>query len=66
MPAIIRLRASGSWIDDRPNYITVGEEGVQIHEYIEQTDDGNSGEERSEGDSEHADFELAEFEHPLA
>lgn len=52
---------SGSWIDDRPNYITVGDEGVQIHAYIEQTDDGHSGEERSEGDSE-----LAEFEHPLA
>jgi len=57
---------SGSWIDDRPKYITVGEEGVQIHEYIEQTDDSHAGEERSEADSEHADSELAEFEHPLA
>ncbi len=52
---------SGSWIDDRPKYITVGEEGVQIHEYIERTDDGHAGEERSEADSE-----LAEFEQPLA
>jgi len=52
---------SGSWIDDRPKYITVGEEGVQIHEYIEQPDDGHAGEERSEADSE-----LAEFEQPLA
>jgi UDP-2,3-diacylglucosamine pyrophosphatase LpxH len=52
---------SGSWIDDHPTYITVGEEGVQIHEYIEHPDDGHAGEERSEADSE-----LAEFEHPLA
>jgi len=52
---------SGSWIDDRPKYITVGEEGVQIREYIEQPDDGHAGEERSEADSE-----LAEFEQPLA
>jgi UDP-2,3-diacylglucosamine pyrophosphatase LpxH len=47
---------SGSWIDDRPKYITVGEEGVQIHEYIEQPD-GHAGEERSEADSELAEFE---------
>jgi len=25
----------GAWIDARPTYITVGEEGVQIHEYAE-------------------------------
>ncbi len=56
---------SGSWIDEHPTYITVGEEGVQIHEYIEQTDDSHAGEEQSEADSEHADSEL-EFEHPLA
>jgi len=52
---------SGSWIDDHPKYITVGEEGVQIHEYIEQPDDVRVGEERSEADSE-----LAEFEQPFA
>jgi len=23
----------GAWIDARPTYITIGEEGVQIHEY---------------------------------
>ena len=52
---------SGSWIDDHPKYITVGEEGVQIHEYVEQPDDLRAGEGRSEGDSE-----LAEFEQPFA
>ena len=52
---------SGSWIDDHPKYITVGEEGVQIHEYIEQPDDVRAGEGRSEDDSE-----LAEFEQPFA
>ena len=57
---------SGSWIDERPTYITVGEEGVQIHEYTEQPDDGHASEERSEADSEHADSELAELEQPLA
>ena len=57
---------SGSWIDERPTYITVGEEGVQIHEYPEQPDDGHASEERSEADSEHADSELAELEQPLA
>jgi len=29
----------GSWIDARPTYITVGEEGVQIHEYVERAED---------------------------
>ena len=28
---------SGSWIDARPTYITVGDEGVEIHEYRERT-----------------------------
>jgi len=26
---------SGSWIDDRPTFITVGEDGVQIREYVD-------------------------------
>src|SRR6266550_6864439 len=37
---------SGSWIDDHPTYITVGEDGVQIHEYVAQSDEFISGEER--------------------
>jgi len=42
---------SGSWIDAHPTYITVGDEGVEIHEYRERTYDRDSGEERSETDS---------------
>src|SRR5262249_2148191 len=42
---------SGSWIDDPPTFITVGKEGVQIHEYRERPDDRDSSEERSEADS---------------
>jgi UDP-2,3-diacylglucosamine pyrophosphatase LpxH len=59
---------SGSWIDAHPTYITIGEEGVQIHEYVERDferdnerdkvrpDDCDTGEERSK-----ADFEFAAF-----
>jgi UDP-2,3-diacylglucosamine pyrophosphatase LpxH len=39
---------SGSWIDSQPTYITVGEEGVRIHEYQQRADDRHSGEERSD------------------
>jgi len=46
----------GSWIDAHPTYITVGEEGVQIHEYVERSDDRHPGEERGEADSEFAEF----------
>jgi predicted alpha/beta superfamily hydrolase len=50
----------GSWIDAHPAYITVGEEGVQIHEYVERTDDLHPAQEQSEeqnpADSEPADF----------
>jgi len=38
----------GSWIDAHPAYITVGEEGVQIHEYVERPDDLHPGQEQSE------------------
>jgi UDP-2,3-diacylglucosamine pyrophosphatase LpxH len=44
----------GAWIDERLTYITVGEEGVQIHDYVEHPDDLRHGEDRS-------DFESAEF-----
>lgn len=47
---------SGSWIDEHPTYITVGEEGVQIHEYVERADDHYPGEERSPADSQLAAF----------
>jgi UDP-2,3-diacylglucosamine pyrophosphatase LpxH len=52
---------SGGWVDSRLTYLTVDEQGVQIHEYREpqsgkRTDDRDSGEERSETDSALADF----------
>jgi UDP-2,3-diacylglucosamine pyrophosphatase LpxH len=57
---------SGGWVDSRLTYLTIGEEGVKIHdfnrhdfnehEYHERLDDRNSGEERSETDSAIADF----------
>jgi UDP-2,3-diacylglucosamine pyrophosphatase LpxH len=46
----------GSWIDAHPTYITVGEEGVQIHEYVERSDDRHAGEEHSP-----AEFEFGEI-----
>jgi UDP-2,3-diacylglucosamine pyrophosphatase LpxH len=50
----------GAWIDAHPAYITVGEEGVQIHEYVERPDDLHPGQERSEERSP-ADSEPAAF-----
>ena len=47
---------TGSWTDSRPTYVTVDAKGVEIHEYAERTDNRDSGEERSEVDSESADF----------
>jgi UDP-2,3-diacylglucosamine pyrophosphatase LpxH len=47
---------SGGWIDSRLTYITIGNEGVHIHEYHERADDCDSGEERGEADSELAAF----------
>jgi UDP-2,3-diacylglucosamine pyrophosphatase LpxH len=48
----------GAWIDEHPTYISVGEEGVQIHEYIEGPDRHRPGkdEERSWEDSVPAEF----------
>ena len=43
----------GAWIDEHPTYITVGEEGVQIHEY---TDGHHPGEVPSPADYEPAEF----------
>jgi len=37
---------TGSWIDPRATYVTVGEEGVAIHEYQCRIDDRYPGEER--------------------
>jgi UDP-2,3-diacylglucosamine pyrophosphatase LpxH len=46
----------GGWVDSRLTYITVDQEGVRIHDYSERVNDRDSGQERSEADSEFADF----------
>ena len=47
---------TGSWTQDTTTYITVDEEGVNIHEYYERVDDRYPGEERGEADLELADL----------
>jgi len=51
---------AGGWVDSKLTYLTVDEQGVQIHDYnereFERADDRDSGEERSEADSAAADF----------
>src|SRR5258708_428299 len=47
---------SGGWVDSRLTYLTIDEQGVQIHEYHERADHRDSGEERGETDSALADF----------
>jgi len=39
---------TGCWISSNPTYITVGEEGVQIHVYQQRSDHRDTSEERSE------------------
>lgn len=47
---------SGSWTDKQATYITVGNEGVRIHEYQERPDHRDSGEERGEADTASLEF----------
>jgi len=52
---------AGGWVDSRMTYLTVDEQGVQIHEfneheYHERTDDRDSGQKRGEADSSFADL----------
>jgi UDP-2,3-diacylglucosamine pyrophosphatase LpxH len=52
---------TGGWVDERPTYVTVDSEGVQIHvynsgEHDERPDDRDSGEERGETDSTAAEL----------
>ena len=42
-----RYYNAGCWTSSSATYITVGEEGIEIHEYQSGTDDRDSGEERS-------------------
>jgi hypothetical protein len=55
---------SGGWVDSRLTYLTIDEQGVQIHEFdehayeqefSERVDDRDSSEERGEADSAFAD-----------
>ena len=55
----------GAWIDAHPTYVTVGEDGVQIHEYVEGAEDFHSPAEQSRADAEAAEFKSeAEVELP--
>jgi len=47
---------TGCWIQATATYITVDEQGVQIHEYDQRSDDHYSGEERGDPAAEVADF----------
>ena len=47
---------TGSWTQASATYVTIGEEGVKIHEYDERTDDRDSGQERGDSDSEVVDI----------
>ena len=46
----------GGWVDSRMTWLTVDEQGVQIHEYNQRTDDRDSSQERGEADSPLVDF----------
>jgi UDP-2,3-diacylglucosamine pyrophosphatase LpxH len=48
----------GAWIDARPTYITVGEEGVQIHEYVEGSGDPHANEGTNDSDTAETDGEI--------
>jgi len=51
---------TGSWIDHRPTYVTVGDEGVAIREYEGGTNNRGSGEEREQAPADVVDlFEQA-------
>ena len=42
---------TGSWTDTQPTFVTIGSEGVRIHEYQERPDHRDSGEKRGPADS---------------
>ncbi len=54
----VRYYNSGSWVDSRCTYITVGEKGVQIHDYEERAYDCNSSEEREQAVARSAELAL--------
>jgi UDP-2,3-diacylglucosamine pyrophosphatase LpxH len=48
----------GSWVDSRCTYITVGEEGVKLHDYQKRPDDRYPSEEREQAAAEAAGLTL--------
>jgi UDP-2,3-diacylglucosamine pyrophosphatase LpxH len=57
----------GAWIDAHPTYITVGEQGVEIHEYVEEAEHGSDEDQPApNADAEFADdtglFEEDEYQ----
>jgi UDP-2,3-diacylglucosamine pyrophosphatase LpxH len=46
----------GAWIDEHPTYITVGQDGVHIHEYVERADDLHPHPDAERIDSDPAEF----------
>jgi len=46
----------GAWIDAHPSYITVGDEGVQIHEYVEAAEDLRLAAEQMPAEAEPAEL----------
>jgi UDP-2,3-diacylglucosamine pyrophosphatase LpxH len=48
----------GGWVDSVPTYITIDEQGVQIHEFRHSSDHSDAGEEGSESDSAVVDLAL--------
>jgi UDP-2,3-diacylglucosamine pyrophosphatase LpxH len=54
---------AGGWIDSRQTYITIGDAGVEIHDYCEPAEGRDPGKESGEGDGVIAAFaEDAEYE----
>jgi UDP-2,3-diacylglucosamine pyrophosphatase LpxH len=47
---------AGGWIDSKPAFITIDEEGVRIHEYQQRADHRDSGEERGRTDPTITEF----------
>ncbi|MGA8154298.1 MAG: UDP-2,3-diacylglucosamine diphosphatase [Terriglobales bacterium] len=52
----IQYYNSGGWVDSKSTYITIDEQGAQIHEHPQQTGDLDSGEEPGDADSALGDF----------
>jgi hypothetical protein len=52
---------AGGWIDARLTYITVGDNGVRIHDYNERSADRDPSDERNDADSELAAHQPRRF-----